>query len=77
MRSRQKTRGRVFKSGAKNAIGDNPKQPSCSIDSKGGDVPESLGARSHAMLLVGVLWVLPMLALALLFSDGDELEETG
>lgn len=32
---------------------------------------------SHAMLLVGVLWVLPMLALALLFSDGDGLLDTG
>lgn len=29
------------------------------------------------MLLVGVLWVLPMLALALLFSEGDGLVETG
>lgn len=29
------------------------------------------------MLLVGVLWVLPMLAFALLFSEGDVLEETG
>lgn len=32
---------------------------------------------SQAMLLVGVLWVLPMLALALLFSEGDGLVETG
>ena len=32
---------------------------------------------SHAMLLVGVLWVLPMLALALLFSEGEGLVETG
>lgn len=31
----------------------------------------------HAMLLVGVLWVLPMLALALLFSEGEGLVETG
>lgn len=29
------------------------------------------------MLLVGVLWVLPMLALALLFSEGEGLVETG
>ena len=29
------------------------------------------------MLLVGVLWVLPMLALALLFSEGEGLFETG
>lgn len=33
--------------------------------------------RNHAMLLVGVLWVLPMLALALLFSEGEGLVETG
>lgn len=32
---------------------------------------------NHAMLLVGVLWVLPMLALALLFSEGEGLVETG
>lgn len=32
---------------------------------------------NHAMLLVGVLWVLPMLALALLFSEGEGLLETG
>lgn len=31
----------------------------------------------YAMLLVGVLWVLPMLALALLSSDGDGRVDTG
>lgn len=33
--------------------------------------------RHYAMLLVGVLWVLPMLALALLSSEGDEWVGTG
>lgn len=32
---------------------------------------------NHAMLLVGVLWVLPKLPLALLFSEGAGLLETG
>ena len=32
---------------------------------------------TYAILLVGVLWVLPMLALALLFSEGEGLAETG
>lgn len=35
------------------------------------------GPAPHAILLVGVLWVLPMLALALLSSDGEGLVETG
>lgn len=40
-------------------------------------MPVAVDSVSHAMLLVGVLWVLPMLALALLFSDGEGLLDTG
>lgn len=57
-------------------IEDSPMKQPCFIDLKEG-APVSVDPLSHAMLLVGVLWVLPMLALALLFSDGDELVQTG
>lgn len=43
----------------------------------GFQIPPVGSGRGYAMLLVGVLWVLPMLALALLFSDGDGWVGTG